>query len=274
MSLTALVLLALVQGITEFLPISSSGHLILMREFGAAAGLDMVGANANADLVMDVALHVGTLGAVVLYVWRDLWRMAAGVAQGVTGGERGEGWHLAWQLVLATLPVIVIGALAKDLITDSLRTVEIIAWTTLVFGVLLWVADRAIDRLTLPQLGYGRALVIGLAQVLALVPGVSRSGISMTVGRAVGLNRVDAARFALLLSIPTIVGAGTLAGLDLYEAGDAQLELDALIGAGLAFVSAWLAIILMMRWLASATFLPFVLYRLALGAVLLAIAYA
>ncbi len=274
MSLTALVLLALVQGITEFLPISSSGHLILMREFGAAAGLDTVGANANADLVMDVALHVGTLGAVVLYVWRDLWRMAAGVAQGVTGGERGEGWHLAWQLVLATLPVIVIGALAKDLITDSLRTVEIIAWTTLVFGVLLWVADRALDRLTLPQLGYGRALVIGLAQVLALVPGVSRSGISMTVGRAVGLNRVDAARFALLLSIPTIVGAGTLAGLDLYEAGDAQLELDALIGAGLAFVSAWLAIILMMRWLASATFLPFVLYRLALGAVLLAIAYA
>lgn len=273
MSLAAIVVLALVQGITEFLPISSSGHLILMREFGAAAGLDTVGANANADLVMDVALHVGTLGAVVLYVWRDLWQVASGLVQGLAG-QRSDGWHLAWQVAIATIPVFIVGFLVKDLITDNARTVEVIGWTTLIFGAALWFSDRMDIKLTLPKLGYGRALAIGLAQVLALIPGVSRSGICMTMGRAVGLNRTDAARFALLLSIPTIMGAGALAGLDLYESGNVQLEHDALIGAALAFVSAWLAILLMMRWLKHASFLPFVIYRLALGAVLLFLAYA
>ena len=170
--------------------------------------------------------------------------------------------------------MIIIGFLAKDLLTDNVRTVEIIGWTTLIFGILLWAADRVADKLPLENLGYGRALLIGFAQVLALIPGVSRSGICMTMGRAVGLNRVDAARFALLLSIPTILGAGALAGLDLYAAGDVQLEQDALIGGLLAFVSAWLAIIFMMRWLKEATFLPFVIYRLILGAILLSFAYA
>jgi undecaprenyl-diphosphatase len=273
MSLLAIVALALVQGITEFLPISSSGHLILMRELGTAIGLDTAGANANSELVMDVALHVGTLGAVVLYSWRDLWQMAVGAVQGLTG-QRGEGWHLAWQIALATVPVFVVGFLVKDLITDNARTLEVIGWTTLVFGVALWLSDRVPVRLPLARLGYGRTLAIGLGQVLALIPGVSRSGICMTVGRAVGMDRLDAARFALLLSIPTILGAGTLAGLDLYAAGDVQLERDAMIGGLLAFASAWLAILLMMRWLARASFLPFVLYRLALGLLLLGLAYA
>ncbi len=273
MCLLAIVALALVQGITEFLPISSSGHLILMREFGASMGLDTVGANANADLVMDVALHVGTLGAIVLYVWRDLWQVVNGLLQGITG-KRSDGWHLAWQVALATIPVFIVGFLVKDLITDNARTVEVIGWITLIFGVALWMSDRMEIRLSLPQLGYGRALAIGVGQVLALVPGVSRSGICMTMGRAVGLNRVDAARFALLLSIPTILGAGALAGLDLVESGNVQLEHDALIGTGLAFISAWLAIILMMKWLRHASFLPFILYRLALGALLLFLAYA
>ena len=273
MSFTALLLLALVQGITEFLPISSSGHLILMREFGASAGLDTFGVDANADLVMDVALHVGTLGAVVLYSWRDLMQLACGLIGGLTG-KRNDGWHLAWQVGLATIPVFIIGFLAKDLITDSARTIEIIGWTTLIFGIALWFADKSVERLSLPQLGYQRAMLIGFGQVLALIPGVSRSGICMTMGRAVGMNRVDSARFALLLSIPTILGAGTLAGLDLYESGNAQLGQDALVGGALAFVSAWFAILLMMRWLKHATFTPFVLYRLALGALLLFAAYA
>ena len=277
MSLAALVLLALVQGITEFLPISSSGHLILVREFGAGAGLDTNGANANAELVMDVALHVGTLAAVILYSWRELAQIVRGLIGGLTGGpaeRQGEGWHLAWQVALATIPVFIVGFLTKDFITESSRTVAVIGWTTLIFGLALWLADKAATRLTLPRLGYSRALVIGLGQALALVPGVSRSGICMTMGRAVGLDRFDAARFALLLSIPTILGAGTLAGIDLYQAGDVQLEHDALIGGLLAFGSAWLAILLMMRWLKHATFLPFVIYRLALGAVLLFMAYA
>ena len=273
MSLLAIVALALVQGITEFLPISSSAHLILVHDYGGAVGLDTAAASASAELVMDVALHVGTLGAIVVYSWRDLWRMAAGLLQGLTG-KRGDGWHLALQIILATIPVFIVGFLVKDLITDSARTVEVIGWTTLIFGGLLWLSDRMDIKLDLPQLGYGRAMAIGVGQVLALIPGVSRSGICMTIGRSVGLNRVDAARFALLLSIPTILGAGALAGLDLYQSGNAQLEKDALIGGILAFVSAWVAILLMMKWLRHASFLPFVLYRLALGALLLFIAYA
>ncbi|MCA8926467.1 MAG: undecaprenyl-diphosphate phosphatase [Alphaproteobacteria bacterium] len=273
MSLSAVVLLALVQGITEFLPISSSAHLILVRVFGAEEGMATMGANAGADLVFDVALHVGTLLAVMLYARRDLWLIVRGVIGGL-GGKRGEGWHLGWQLVLATIPVVVVGFLAKDLITDSARYVGLIAWTTLIFGIVLWLADRVSDRLHLSHLGYGRSLAIGVAQTLALVPGVSRSGICMTMGRFVGLNRVDAARFSLLLSIPTIIGAAVLAGVDLYRSGNVQLEYDALVGMVLSFVSAWVAILLMMRWLARASFLPFVLYRIALGLVLLAIAYA
>lgn len=273
MPLPALVLLALVQGITEFLPISSSGHLILVRVFGAEAGFDTLGPSASAELAFDVALHVGTLAAVVLYVWRDLWLVGKSLV-GLPDDSQGEGARLAWQLVLATIPICIVGYFSKDLITDSLRTIEIVAWTTLVFGLLLWVADRTIDRLPLARLGYGKAVAIGIAQVLALVPGVSRSGICMTMGRALGLSRVDAARFALLLSIPTIAGAGVLATVDLVQAGNVQLEIDALIGAALAFASAWLAILLMMRWLARASFLPFVVYRVILGVVLLAVAYA
>lgn len=273
MSLPALVLLALVQGITEFLPISSSAHLILMRVFGAEAGLDTLGPSAGAELAFDVALHVGTLAAVILYVWRDLWLVAKAVF-GATADNGHEGRRLAWQLALATIPICIVGFFSKELITESLRSIEVVAWTTLVFGLFLWIADRTVDRLPLARLGYGRAIAIGIAQVLALVPGVSRSGICMTMGRAVGLNRVDAARFALLLSIPTIAGAGVLAAVDLGKSGNLQLEIDALIGAGFSFVSAWIAILLMMRWLARASFTPFVLYRIALGLFLLGIAYA
>ena len=273
MSLHAIVALALVQGITEFLPISSSAHLILMHDYGSAVGLDTAAANVNAELVLDVALHVGTLGAIIVYSWRDLWQMATGLLQGLTG-RRSGGWHLALKIVLASIPVFIVGFLVKDLITDDARTVEVIGWTTLIFGLLLWLSDRMDIRLDLSRLGYGRALAIGAGQVLALIPGVSRSGICMTVGRSVGLNRVDATRFALLLSIPTILGAGALAGLDLYQSGNAQLEKDALIGGLLAFASAWIAILLMMKWLRHASFLPFVIYRLALGALLLMMAYA
>ena len=164
------------------MPISSSAHLILVHDYGGAVGLDTAAASASAELVMDVALHVGTLGAIVVYSWRDLWRMAAGLLQGLTG-KRGDGWHLALQIILATIPVFIVGFLVKDLITDSARTVEVIGWTTLIFGGLLWLSDRMDIKLDLPQLGYGRALAIGVGQVLALIPGVSRSGICMTIGR-------------------------------------------------------------------------------------------
>ncbi len=149
-----------------------------------------------------------------------------------------------------------------------------IGWATLGFGLLLYVADRWGARTRgIREMGYGAALVIGLAQVLALIPGTSRSGITMTAGRALGLKRDEAAHFSMLLSIPTIIAAGTLLGLDLVEQGTAQLRSDVLLAAGLALVSAWFSIALLMRWLERATFTPFVIYRCVLGLGLLAYAY-
>jgi undecaprenyl-diphosphatase len=259
-----LILLAVVQGITEFLPISSSGHLILVPHASGAA---------DQGPLLDVAVHVGTLGAVVLYLWRDIVRMLVGLGRAVRG-RRDPGARLAFQLVLATLPLVAAGYVASRHLGDQLRSVEVIAWATLGFGILLWVADRlGMTLRRIEHMSYGSALVIGLSQVLALIPGTSRSGITMTAARMLAFERADAARFSMLLAIPAIVAAGTLAGLDLRRAGDARLTADALIAGGLSLVMALLAITAMMGWLRRASFLPFVLYRILLGGGLLAWVY-
>ena len=162
------------------------------------------------------------------------------------------------------------GFLLKDVITLSLRDHTVIAWATIGFGLVLYVADRVgmtlhrIEHLTL-----GSAFLIGCAQTLALIPGTSRSGITITAARFLGFERQDAARISLLLAIPAILGAGTLAGLDLHGHGNAQLGTDAAVAAGLAFLAALVAIAVMMAWLRRATFGPFVAYRIWLGLILL-----
>lgn len=261
MTVEQLILLAVVQGVTEFLPISSSGHLILVPH--------VTGATDQGPLI-DVAMHVGTLGAVMLYLWRDIARMLAGLGRALRG-RRDPGARLAVQLVLATLPLVAAGYAASRYLGDQLRSVEVIAWATLGFGILLWVADRVGMTLRrVEHMSYGAALLIGLSQVLALIPGTSRSGITMTVARLLAFERPDAARFSMLLAVPAIVAAGTLAGLDLWRAGDARLTTEALIAGGLSLVTALLAITAMMGWLRRASFLPFVLYRILLGGGLLA----
>lgn len=263
MSFLHLVVVALVQGITEFLPISSSGHLILVPYF---TGWEDQGP------IIDVAVHVGTLFAVLGYFRRDVAAMVAGCWTLLTGRWT-SGGRLALQVVLASLPVMVAGYVIHEIGWEILRSMEIIAFATIGFGVLLWLADRfAPAHRSLDDLGFGDALLIGLSQALALIPGTSRSGVTMTAGRAVGLSRTEAARFSLLLSIPAILGAGAIAAVDIAQAGDAALGRDALMAAVLAFASAWLAIALMMRWLRHASFTPFVVYRLVLGIVLLALA--
>jgi len=260
-----ILILALVQGLTEFLPISSSAHLILVpRLFGWP----------DQGLMLDVAVHVGTLGAVVLYFWRDLWTMLRGLFRQARG-RRDPGARLALHLVAATVPVVIAGFLMKVYLGTNLRSLVVIGWTTLGFGALLYVVDRmSMTVRRIEHMGLGGALFIGLSQVLALVPGTSRSGITMTAARAMGYERAEAARFSMLLSIPVIVAAGALEGLDLYQSGDVALTVSAAAAAGLAFLSALAAIGLLMRWLKRASFTPFVLYRLALGAVLLWIAYS
>ncbi len=273
MALPYILFLAIVQGITEFLPISSSAHLILGRDLMEATGLAVSQGTAADQLAFDIALHVGTLLAVILYFWRDIAEMILGFFDGITG-KAGPRFHLLVMVIVATLPIVVVGFLAKDLVTNMLRSTAIIAWMTIIFGIVLWVADRFVPtRSSTSEISYAGAIFIGAMQCLAIVPGVSRSGITMTAGRFLGFDRPLSARFALLLSVPTIAAAGLLIGVDLFQAGDARLTADALIGGALAFVSALVAIALMMRWLRSASYMPFIVYRLALGLLLIVLIY-
>jgi undecaprenyl-diphosphatase len=256
-----LVILAVVQGITEFLPISSSAHLILVPKL-----MDW----QDQGLAIDVAMHVGTLLAVMAYFHAEVWRMARGGLNLVAGRPDGDS-RLLLQLALATLPVVVAGLLLESTIATSFRDPVLIATTTIVFGILLYVADRRGDKAerALAGMTYRDALLIGLLQALALIPGVSRSGITMTAGLFLAFSRTEAARFSLLLSIPTTMAAGVLGGIELVRGGNAALQSDALYAALLAFVAALFAIWAMMAWLKRATFTPFVVYRLVLGGFLL-----
>tara|TARA_B100000614_G_scaffold255580_2_gene272825 strand:+ start:201 stop:995 length:795 start_codon:yes stop_codon:yes gene_type:complete len=263
-----------VQGITEFLPISSSAHLILVDPAMNALGLPVPVHTAAEKLVLDVSVHVGTLVAVILYFARDVGTMIGGAVE-LAMGRWTPGARLALLIILGTIPVVIVGAAFKSEITDTFRNTETIAWTTLIFGVVLYLADRRGALLRRMQdLRWGHAILIGASQILALVPGVSRSGITMTAARGLGYEREDAAKFSMLLSIPTIMGAGLLAALDLRDMGNVALGHEALLAAALACVSALAAIALLMRWLERAGFTPFVVYRVVLGGALLLWLYA
>lgn len=264
MPLMHLIVLAVIQGVTEFLPISSSAHLILAPLF--------LGWQDQGQIV-DVAMHVGTLGAVLLYFWRDTLGLLTALVLWPLG-RRGFYLRLLGQLTLASLPVFAAGYFMNFYLGGGPRSVEIIAWMTIVFGLVLWLCDRiglTIRRIS--HMDWPAALLIGLAQAVALVPGVSRSGITMSAARLLGFERREAARFSMLLSIPTIIGAGVLKGWDLHVSGDLALTQTVLWAALGAFVAALLAIHLLMGWLARATFTPFVIYRLLLGLALLAWLY-
>ena len=260
-----LFVIAVVQGITEFLPISSSGHLVLVPKLACWP---------DQGLLIDVAVHVGTLGAVIAYLWRDVWTMLAGLTR-LGAGRHDPGVRMMGLLALATVPVIVAGVLMHQYVGGAMRDLVVIGWATLGFGLVLYLCDRigAMDH-EIEHLNASSALLIGLVQVLALIPGTSRAGVTMSAARLLGFGRQDAARFSMLLSIPTILAAGTLAAVELARKGDAGLQADALIAAGFAFATAYVAIALMMRWLRRASFTPFVVYRIALGVLVLALAYS
>ena len=266
MPLFHLILVALVQGITEFLPISSSGHLILLPNL---TGLQDQGQ------VIDVAVHVGTLGAVVLYFWSDAIRALRGLPKVVRRKIDDQNAWLALCLIIATVPVILAGlALKLTGIDDSLRSITVVGWTTLVFGIVLLWADRSgPTEKTTDNWSLKDALIMGLWQVLALIPGTSRSGITITGARQLGYKREDAARLAMLMSIPTILASGILLGAEVAMDMDASLARDGAIAAAFAFIAALGALHFMMRLLRSVSFTPYVIYRVILGVVLLTIAY-
>ncbi|MEE2526958.1 undecaprenyl-diphosphate phosphatase [Hyphobacterium sp. HN65] len=261
MSFFQLVLLALVQGLTEFLPVSSSAHLILAP---IAAGLD------DQSPLIDVMAHAGSLVAVLVYFWRDILDVARGKLAWLSG-RMTPGGRLALLIGVATPPVIIAaGALYLTGNAGLFRSPLAIGIATLVFAVPLWAADRfGGTHKTTETLGYGQAFLIGLVQMFALIPGASRSGVTMTAGRALGLSRSEAARFSMLMAIPVIAAFAIVAGIDLAMGGAEGTGLtDGLIVAGLSFASAWAAIAVMMRFVERVGFLPFVLYRVALAGVI------
>ena len=264
MPILHIAVLAIVQGVTEFLPISSQAHLRLVS---AVTGW------ADQGLMMDVAVHVGTLGAVMLYFWRDIGAMTVGLLRLMRGRED-PGARLAGLLIVATIPALAAGFLLSRYYPGGLRGLELIAWTTLVFGILLYIGDKmGMTVRRIEHLRFGDVVIIGIAQALALIPGTSRSGITMTAARFLGLERRDGARFSMLLSIPVIIGAGSLQGWKLYQSGDAQLTATAILAAGFAFTAALVVMAALMAWLKRSTYTPFVIYRICLGGFLLAVVY-
>lgn len=266
MTVFNLILVALIQGITEFLPISSSGHLILLPSL---SGLDDQGQ------VIDVAAHVGTLCAVVLYFWRDVRLALVGTLRLLRGKIDTQGAFLALCLLIATVPVILIGLILKVTgLSDAMRGIAVIGWTMIIFGIALYWADQTgpMEK-TAEQWTMKQALQMGLWQAIALIPGTSRSGITITAARMLGYTRTDAARLSMLMSIPTIIASATLLGLDVIGTADASALRDIGIVAVMSFGAAMLALTLMMRLLRAVSYTPYVIYRLGLGSVLLWIAY-
>ncbi|WP_299923088.1 undecaprenyl-diphosphate phosphatase [uncultured Pelagimonas sp.] len=267
MTYTYLLILALIQGITEFLPVSSSGHLILLP--------NLTGAQDQGQ-VIDVAVHVGTLFAVILYFWADVKQVLLGLPRLLVGKADTPGARLAFLLIIATIPVILAGLFLKLTgLNDMMRSTAVIGWTMLGFGLVLYWADRTGPEIkTETDWTLKDAMIMGLWQAVALIPGTSRSGITITGARKLGYTRHDAAKLSMLMSIPTIIASGTLLGLEVASTADAQAARDGAIAAAMAFVSALAALTLMMRLLKTVSFTPYVIYRVILGVVLLIIAYS
>lgn len=265
MLIEQIIILALIQGLTEFLPISSSAHLILAP---------LLSGWADQGLAFDVAVHVGTLTAVVAYFRKQLSAMSRDWLGSVyTRTHIGES-RLAWSVLLGTIPVGLCGLLFHDVIATQLRSPLVIATTTIGFGVLLgwadWQGRRTRNEHTLTA---GNVLFVGLAQALALIPGTSRSGITMTAGLMLGLTRDAAARFSFLLSIPVIVLSGGLETVKLVQADVAPDWRALLVGTALSALAAYLCIHLFLTFINRMGMWPFVVYRLLLGIGLLVAFY-
>lgn len=261
MDLLAAVVLGAVQGLTEFLPVSSSGHLILARAF---FGWDP----GRFGIPFDVACHVGTLLAVVAYFWSDIIRLAV-AAPGALTGRDGDAERMGRMIIAGTIPIVIVGGLFADFIETTFRSPASVAAMLTIGAIGLLVADRvgsgARDARTL---GYGEAFVIGVAQTLALAPGVSRSGATLTAAISMGIERASAARFVFLMSLPAIVAAAAKEGLELYKIGIEGLPVTIFaVGMVTSAVVGYATVRFFIRYLAGHTMTVFAVYRLVLAAV-------
>ena len=260
MDLLQIVALSALQGLTEFLPVSSSAHLVLLPQLQGWA---------DQGLAFDVAVHVGSLSAVAWYFRRQLTQMARDWIQSLMTRKTVGESRLAWAVLFATIPVGSSGLVFEDAVETTLRAPMVIAWATIGFAMLLWWADaRGRGRRDESGIGWKDVFFIGAAQALALIPGTSRSGVTMTAGLMRGLSRSAAARFSFLLSIPVIMLAG---GLQLHELGSRGGAVDwraLVIGCATSGIAAYLCIHVFLKLLERIGMLPFVIYRLLLGGIL------
>lgn len=266
MELVQILVLAIVQGLTEFLPISSSAHLILSPYlFGFA----------DQGLAFDVAVHLGSLLAVVGYFRHDVKNITLQWFRSLPAGAASTAEsRLGWAIILGTIPVVIAGVLLKSLVATDLRSPLVIAGTTIGFGIVLWWADqRAKRERVLASLGWQDALYIGLAQALALIPGTSRSGITMTAALMLGFQRTAASRFSFLLAIPTILMSAIWVTKDLVMEGEQVEWNDLFLGILLSFLAAYTTIHFFLRFIERIGMGPFAAYRVLLGIVILGLIY-
>lgn len=256
-----IIILALVQGLTEFLPVSSSAHLILVAE--------LLGWG-DEGLVLDVATHFGTLLAVVFYFRQDLLKLINAWLRPTTSSATDR--RMGLLLLIGSLPGLYIGWMEAEWVQENLRSIEVIAWATIGFGILLWIADRwGGTKHELAELTKTQALLVGMAQVLALIPGTSRSGITITAGRFLGMTRQTAAKFSFLLAIPILAAAGSYGALQVWQGESAISAADFLLAAGVSAMAGFACIWAFLRLLEKVGFLPFIIYRLILGVLLLSL---
>ena len=262
MALEIIIILSLIQGITEFLPISSSAHLIIIPEFFL---------NIDSSRGFDVSLHFGSLLAVIYYLKKDLIKI---ILDTIFLKKDNEGFIILKNLIISTIPVIIVGFLVHINNFDIIRSLEVIGWTTLIFGILLGIADRNLKVIKfLKNLNLKDALAIGIAQTLAIIPGTSRSGIVITAGLWMGFSRFDASKYSLLLSIPVIIAATTLESINLFIEKGFFFNNEMIIGIILSFCVALITIRLFMKWINKASLKIFVAYRIMLGILILVYAY-
>jgi len=265
------IILGIVQGLTEFLPISSSAHLRIVGEFLPAA--------QDPGATFTAITQIGTEIAVLLYFWRDItgilgaWFRALGKNRDTLDAATRQQAKLGWWIIIGTLPIVVVGYTAQELIRDTFRSLWLVASVLIIFGIVLYIADRlGRQERTLDTLSGGHGLSYGLAQTLALIPGVSRSGATIAMGRSLGYTRSEAMRFSFLLSIPAVLGSGfyelRTAIVDPVAAGPLNATATA-VATLVAFLVGYAVIAWLMRYIRTGSFLPFVIYRVALGAVLL-----
>lgn len=251
------VILAIIQGLTEFLPVSSSAHLILPSQILGWP---------DQGLAFDVAVHLGTLMAVITYFNHDIRRILVGMVDSIQAKQINQDMRLGLAVVVGTIPAVIFGGLFADFISENLRTSFVIACSTVIFGLLLWMGDATgKQKFGEEKITLSVGLMIGVAQALALIPGTSRSGITMTAALFMGFNRVAAARFSMLLSIPIIVAAGLLETLKLAESGMEVPWNLMVLGILASAISAFLCIHLFLNLVSRIGMLPFVIYRLLLG---------